>query len=307
MQLSTPIAVNPSPIRINHQTPLMLIGSCFSDHIGLKLQQSGFDVLTNPFGTLYNPLSIALALNHSLDQEEIDSSWLIQHDGLWHSWMHHTRFSHPDPQICLNQCNQTIHTAYQQLQKRPVVLITFGTAFTYRLAIGSHQGRIVANCHKLPPQHFCRTRLTIPSIVETWTPLLNHLYQLGCSVIFTVSPIRHIADGLHQNQLSKAILLLAIDSLISVCANNCEKGSSSITQTNNTSFEYFPAYEILIDQLRDYRFYARDMCHPSDLAVDIIWQQFQDTYMSPATQQRCRDEEKAFRRTQHRPINTSTI
>ena len=295
MQLATPVQPVPSAIRISHDTPLLTLGSCFADHIGLKLQQAGIDILCNPFGTLYNPLSIALALTYALDDREIDRSWLVQHDGLWHSWMHHTRFSNPDPDTCLTLCNQAIHTAHLQLLRQPTLLVTLGTAYAYSLADGPCQGRIVANCHKLPSSLFNRQLLTIFQIVDTWQPLLTRLHQLQCQLILTVSPIRHLADGLHQNQLSKSTLLLAADTLVRNHTND------------NPSPTYFPAYEILLDQLRDYRFYARDMCHPSDLAVDIIWQQFQDTYMSPATQQRCRDEEKAFRRTQHRPINTSTI
>ena len=295
MQLATPVQPVPSAIRISHGTPLLTLGSCFADHIGLKLQQAGHDILCNPFGTLYNPLSIALALTYALDDREIDRSWLVQHDGLWHSWMHHTRFSNPDPDTCLTLCNQAIHTAHLQLLRQPTLLITLGTAYAYSLADGPCQGRTVANCHKLPSSLFNRQLLTISQIVDTWQPLLTRLHQLQCRLILTVSPIRHLADGLHQNQLSKSTLLLAADTFV----RNHTNDSPSPT--------YFPAYEILLDQLRDYRFYARDMCHPSDLAVDIIWQQFQDTYMSPATQQRCRDEEKAFRRTQHRPINTSTI
>lgn len=296
MLLNTPVAIGTTTLSISHGTPLITFGSCFADHIGLKLQAAGHDIVCNPFGTLYNPYSIALALTHALDDREIDASWTIQCQGVWHSWMHHSRFSHPDHDICLQNCNRAIHLAHGQMQKHPVLLITFGTAYVYTLASGPCQGRIVANCHKVPPQHFTRSRLTVAQIVDIWLPLLHRLAELGCPVVFTVSPIRHLADGLHANQLSKSTLLLAVDALL----------ANKAPCTSTAPFEYFPAYEILNDQLRDYRYYARDMCHPSDLAVDIVWQHFQDTYMSPSTQQQNILHTKAALRTAHRPIINNT-
>ena len=269
MQLYTPVAVTPSPVRISHQTPLMLLGSCFSDNIGLKLQQSGFDVLSNPFGTLYNPLSIALVLSR------------------------HSRFSNPDLDICLQLCNKAIHAAHNQLIRKPVLIITFGTAYTFFLTDGPLAGQPVANCHKLPPQNFCRTLLSLQQILDTWHPLLQRLTNLGIQTIFTVSPIRHIADGLHQNQISKSTLHLAIQSLLNPDPND---------SPSNNNAHYYPSYEILLDQLRDYRFYARDMCHPSDLAVDIIWQHFQETHMTPATIQQNILNTKKAKQSLHTPI-----
>ena len=290
MQLTTPVETILSPLRIDHSTPLLLLGSCFSDEVGTRLKQAGFNVLCNPFGTLYNPLSIALALRHAVEDCEIGSEWLVHADGLWHSWMHHSRFSHPEQDACIARCNQSIHQTHQFLNQQPVLIVTFGTAYSFFLHTDSvappMQGQVVANCHKLPAAMFTRRRITLEEIAAAWQPFTT-LHP----IVFTVSPIRHMADGAHGNQLSKSTLLLSVEQLLNFCPD----------------WHYFNSYEILMDELRDYRFYARDMCHPSDLAVDIIWQQFQDTYMSPATQQRCRDEEKAFRRTQHRPINTSTI
>lgn len=292
MQLSTPVAIGTSPLHISHGTPMLSLGSCFADNIGQKLQTAGHDIVCNPFGTLYNPLSIALALTYALDDREIDPSWTVECQGLWHSWMHHSRFSHPDRDRCLQNCNEAIHLAHGQLQRRPLLLVTFGTAYVYALASGPHQGRVVANCHKVPPQQFTRSRLTVAQIVDTWRPLLDRLAELGCTVIFTVSPIRHIADGLHANQLSKSTLLLAIDTLMTDHDTDCKMPVC----------HYFPAYEILLDQLRDYRYYARDMCHPSDLAIDIVWQHFQDTYMTPSTIQQNILNTKASLRSGHRPI-----
>ena len=285
MQLTTPVETILSPLRIDHSTPLLLLGSCFSDEVGTRLKQAGFNVLCNPFGTLYNPLSIALALRHAVEDCEIGSEWLVHADGLWHSWMHHSRFSHPEQDTCIARCNQSIHQAHQFLNQQPVLIVTFGTAYSFFLHTDSvtppMQGQVVANCHKLPAAMFTRRRITLEDIAAAWQPFTT-LHP----VVFTVSPIRHMADGSHGNQLSKSTLLLSVEQLLNFCPD----------------WHYFNSYEILMDELRDYRFYARDMCHPSDLAVDIVWQRFQDTYRSPQTQSRCRQEEKAARQALHRPI-----
>ena len=285
MQLTTPVETILSPLRIDHSTPLLLLGSCFSDEVGTRLKQSGFNVLCNPFGTLYNPLSIALALRHAVEDCEIGSEWLVHADGLWHSWMHHSRFSHPEQDTCIARCNQSIHQTHQFLNQQPVLIVTFGTAYSFFLHTDSvtppMQGQVVANCHKLPAAMFTRRRIALEEIAAAWQP-----FTALHPVVFTVSPIRHMADGAHGNQLSKSTLLLSVEQLLNFCPD----------------WHYFNSYEILMDELRDYRFYARDMCHPSDLAVDIVWQRFQDTYMSPQTQSRCRQEEKAARQALHRPI-----
>lgn len=289
MQLTTPVSINPSPLRISHETPVLLMGSCFADNIGDKLQKAGFNVLCNPFGTLYNPLSIALALQHALGNREIDNSWLIYADGFWHSWMHHSRFSHTQKETCLSQCNEAIHLAHEQLLKQPVVIITLGTAYVFRLVgdgmAENMKGQTVANCHKLPASFFSRTLLSVQQITATLHSLLSHPLLANTHAIFTVSPIRHMADGAHGNQVSKSTLILSMEELLKQYPNHT----------------YFPSYEIMLDELRDYRYYARDMCHPTDLAIDIIWQRFQETYMTRATQQICLEEEKKARRAQHRP------
>lgn len=277
MTLFTPVVPTPSSFSIDHTTPMLLVGSCFTDSIGAKLQAAGFEVLCNPFGTLYNPLSIALCMRHALADTPIDDRMLVQHEGVWHSWLHHSRFSNPDKDLCLKSCNEAIHTTHQFLQLHPVLLFTFGTAYAF-----FRDGQVVANCHKLPPQTFLRRRLAVQEIVEEWRSLMTQIDSPH--LIFTVSPIRHLADTAHGNQLSKSTLLLALDQL---------------------GADYFPSYEILLDELRDYRFYARDLCHPSDVAVDIVWERFQQTYMSPATRNQCLLNEKQFKHKQHKQIVNS--
>lgn len=279
MNLVTPVNVPPAQLRIGFDTPLLLLGSCFTDEIGTRLQHAGFDVLCNPFGTLYNPLSISACLRRAESGEPFDERDLVFHDGLCHSWHHHGSFSHPDAAVCLSRCNEALGRTRAFLLRRPVLLLTFGTAYAFFLnAPGSpHHGRVVANCHKLPAARFVRRRLTVDEIAGAFPALPP--------CILTVSPIRHLADGAHEGQLSKSALLLAVERL-------CAQGAT-----------YFPSYEIMLDELRDYRFYARDMCHPSDLAADIIWQRFQQAFMDDAVRARLLLNEKAFRQSQHRPIH----
>lgn len=281
--LYTPVTTTPTSLRITHEQPILLLGSCFADEMGARLAHAGFDVLCNPFGTLYNPLSIAACLTRAINNDLLDASYLLQHDGLWHSWLHHTRFSHPDSDIALRQCNEAITLTHNFLSRNPLLFITFGTAYVFRLA-APHPlaGTIVANCHKMPPNTFVRSRLTIDEIVQAWQPLILNSQN---DWLFTVSPIRHLADGAHAGQLSKASLLLAVDELAA-----------------NPQCSYFDSYEILLDELRDYRFYARDLCHPSDLAADIIFERMQLALMSPETQRRCQQHLQEYRRQQHRPI-----
>lgn len=271
-------------MRITHEQPILLLGSCFADEIGSRLAETGFDVLCNPFGTLYNPLSIAACLSRAYGNQLLDESFLLFRDGLWHSWLHHTRFSHPDRDTALLQCNEAITLTHNFLSRNPLLFITFGTSWVFRLA-APHPlaGTVVANCHKMPANTFVRSRLTIEEIVQAWQPLLKT--SKSNQYLFTVSPIRHLADGAHANQLSKASLLLAVDQL-----------------ATNPQCSYFDSYEILLDELRDYRFYARDLCHPSDLAADIIFQRLQLALMSQETQSLCQQHLQEHRRQQHRPI-----
>ena len=289
LQLTTPVNIAPSTLRIDYGTPLLLLGSCFTDEVGARMQAAGLDCLCNPFGTLYNPFSMALCMQKAMADEEQGEDCLVWHEGLWHSWLHHGRFSGPDREAVLQACNESIHQVHRYLQRSPIVLCTLGTAYAFFLAdtavSSSLQGYPVANCHKLPAATFRRRRLSVVEIVNCWNEIVG---MLPTQFVFTVSPIRHLADGAHGNQLSKSTLMLAVDDLVD----------------KNARCNYFDSYEIVLDELRDYRFYARDLCHPSDLAVDIIWERFQQTYMSEETRNWVRQKEKEWRRQQHRPLHS---
>ena len=282
MELLTKVNSTLSQNNINYQDTILLLGSCFADNIGAKFSQYYFPTTINPFGTLYNPASILEAIQLSMTTDA--QHYLIQHNGLWHSMMHHGSFSHPNKDEVIHCCQTSLSTLRQALHDASTIIITFGTAWVYE-----YQGMIVANCHKLPANQFVRRRLTVEQIVSAWQPILASMPDKHW--IFTVSPIRHIKDGLHENQISKAILLQAVEQLTTpnfVCSD--------------TSFprgDYFPSYEIMMDELRDYRFYAEDMVHPSSLAVDYIWQRFVDTYITSATQTEMRELHQLWRDRHH--------
>ena len=275
-----------SPFSIKTGDKIMLLGSCFADEMGEKFRQSGFTTLANPFGTLYNPASIAALLLRCISQTEYtEKAKEIFQDasGTWHSWMHHSKFSTTSAAELVDGLNKKTQEAASFLETANILIVTFGTAIIYRLR---ESNMLVANCHKQPDNLFLRERLTPYDIADHWRMVTDILLSTNPSlkIIFTVSPIRHKRDGLHVNQISKGILLQAVDELAQ--APHC----------------YFPSYEIMLDELRDYRFYADDMIHPSPLAVEYIWQKFKDTFMDSITQDACMKSLKAWKRSQHREI-----
>lgn len=273
----TKVAIPAAKKQIGYEDKILLLGSCFADNIGEKMRAHYFQSCSNPVGTLYNPASIAKAIGDA--QLAIDEEQLVEWGGMWHSMMHHGSFSHPDKAEVLHRCEASRAELRKCWQEANVVIVTFGTAWVYEM-----EGEVVANCHKIPTERFVRRRLTVKEIVDLWRPIVAAMPDKQW--IFTVSPIRHIKDGLHENQLSKAILLQAVDELLS-------------GGTKNQRIAYFAAYEIMQDELRDYRFYAEDMVHPAPVAVDYIWQRFVDTYMSSTTQAEMRELHQLWRDRQH--------
>lgn len=260
-------------IPITHRDRIVMMGSCFTTEIGNTLARDGFDVVINPMGALYNPATIAAVIENALEGKVYTEADLVEQDGVYHCLDFPSTYQGSDAEVLLARINADMATTSQALQQATVWIITFGTAKVYR-----YRGeQIVGNCHKLPSGCFSTSMLTIDEIVQRWAPLCN-----GRRVIFTVSPIRHVADGLHTNQLSKATLMLAIYKLKNV--------------------EYFPAYEIVIDDLRDYRFYAADMKHPSDVAVEYIYEKFSETYFESATRDKASSCRKEWKRRAHRTI-----
>lgn len=291
LKLQTTVDITPSQWKINYEDKILMLGSCFSDEIGEQMAQRNLHVTSNPFGTLYNPLSIANAINMKMSKCENDQIPLIFNEGLYHSMAHHGSFSRPTREEAETAVKASIEAMQKALQEATVVIVTFGTAWVYEMVNGTcPNGKwIVGNCHKLPAERFTRRRLSADEIVAAWKPILAQYPDKHW--LFTVSPIRHIKDGLHENQLSKATLLQAVDQLTPPCREGQGVGC------------YFPSYEIVLDELRDYRFYADDLVHPSSLAVNYIWERFADTFCTPQTRNEMILQHKRWKQAQHRPLH----
>ena len=264
MNLQTKITVAAPDFLIDYNSRLMMLGSCFAENMGSKFSYYKFDVDVNPCGIIYNPLSVANVLRLIVEGKQFEKSDLRQVGGKWVSLYHHGAFSSTDPDECLRRINDRLTKATGELRTLDLLVITWGTAWVYRY---TRENIVVSNCHKIPSQEFERSRLSVEDIVKEYLVLIGRLREInpGLRILFTVSPIRHWKDGAHGNQLSKATLLLAIDRL----------------REELQHVYYFPAYEFVLDELRDYRFYADDMLHMSGFTVDYIWERFLYSFISP--------------------------
>lgn len=284
MNFRTSVELPQEEVEIRHSDRLMLFGSCFSENIGNRLAENKFVCEVNPFGILYNPLSISSALKQVMNRKVYVKEDLFEAGGVWHSWMHHGSFS-SDVSLddCLQKINIRLKKASDFLATADWLIVTWGTSYVYR-----YEGDVVGNCHKCPEKMFVRERLSVEAVCEEWNALLRsikcHFPEL--KVMFSVSPIRHAKDGMHGNQLSKATLLLAADEL-------CRRFDNCF---------YFPSYEILMDELRDYRFYADDMFHPSPLAVQYIWECFCRSYFKENTMDVMKDWDEIQKALRHKPF-----
>lgn len=262
---------------LHYSNPILSIGSCFATEIGQQLEKDLFDIIINPFGPLYNPVSISKGLR-TIAQNRIYTKNDLRKDknGLWHSFEHHSLFSSLDPENCLSKINKSMELANKYLYEPNLILmITLGSARGFRHI---ENRNIVANCHKFPSSEFEVVDFNVDELIDELTETLNLIRQINktVKVIFTVSPVRHISYGLHNDKISKATLLLVIDKL----------------QHKFSFVDYFPSYEIMMDDLRDYRFYEADMVHPSETAVQYIYKRFLDTYFDKDEEplmKKCRD------------------
>ncbi len=261
MLFHTEIKVHPLNQTIIYGDSLLFLGSCFADEVGGICRGLGFDALVNPFGVLYNPASIALSV------ERLGSGKPFTHgdvitvgEGQYCTFSHNTAFWNASETELLEQVNGSLKAAHTHFLKSRWVVISLGTSWAFR---DKAKGNVVSNCHKLPARQFDREFLTVEQSVDSLAKMLQAYPDK--QFIFTVSPLRHLKDGLHENQLSKAALLLAVDQV-------CKQFGNA---------HYFPAYEILLDELRDYRFYKEDMVHPTDQAIRYIWERFVDFAINP--------------------------
>lgn len=289
MEFRTTVKTGENRAWLHHSDSVVLLGSCFSDNIGTKMRGAFINASINPMGTLYNPMSIAGAVNRLINNSPVAGMQLFMQGGVWNSYDFHSRHSMPDKQAAIDHMNRCIEQGHDALRQCQLLTITLGTALVYRLR---STGEVVANCHKVPQHEFERKMATVSEMTRELDSMLTRLHEFNpeLHVIFTVSPIRHIADGLDTNSLSKAALRVAIHEVVARHSDYCD---------------YFPAFEIMLDDLRDYRFYTSDMVHPSDVAIEYIWQAFQATYLddrSAIAVARC---ERIHKRLQHRPMSTA--
>lgn len=286
MKWQTPVAEGKCSVPLRAGDEIMVLGSCFADETGRRLAECGLDVCVNPFGTLYNPVSVCNSISRlqcGVPFTREDCVEMGAGAGLVCSFSHHTSFARPTQEAFLEHANAALETASARWKSASKVLITLGTAWCWRHL---PEGEIVSNCLKRPAGEFSRERLTVPQTAA----LLKSLVQRYPDkfFVFTVSPIRHLSDGAHGNQVSKSILLLALEE---VCAAFPDRTV------------YFPAYEILLDELRDYRFYAEDMVHPSPQAAEYVFGKFLSFAFPDEERSRLEERRKAFKASQHRPMH----
>ncbi len=299
MDLQIPIQISTLSTPINYQDNIMLMGSCFTEHIGEKLDELKFSVLQNPNGILFDPASVVSSLVSYIQNKQYQTEELFYYNEVWQSWQHHSRFSKTDLQDCLRGINASQQEAHTYLKTANWLIITLGTSFSYRLTeqvpVPFRRGAVrgaVANNHRTPAGWFNKHLLTIE---ETTTMLDNCLHQLfqfnsNLKVIFTVSPVRHIRDGIIDNNRSKARLIEVVHHMV----NKFDR------------LYYFPAYELVIDVLRDYRFYDIDMVHPNYQATSFVLEKFMRHFVDEKAQQLAEEIKKIVIARKHKPFQPST-
>lgn len=285
MKFRTEIKLQPKKHTIDHGSHLVLLGSCFSENMEQKFDYFKFDQFTNPFGILFQPIAIEKAFADCVDQKKYDQKDLIQHGNIWLSLHHHSNFNQRDAKIVLHHINTNIDKGHKALKKATHILITLGTSWAYRW---NKDGSFVANCHKIPQASFSKELLSSEQIDMSLQNMISKVREINKEVqfIFTVSPVRHLKDGFEENNLSKSLLIAAIHKI-----------------KNNERVHYFPSYEIMMDDLRDYRFYKRDLAHPSDEAVDYIWELFTNSWISQQAREIMIEIEEIQRSLLHRAFD----
>jgi hypothetical protein len=283
--------VEPVPLspRITYADRIMLLGSCFTEHIGNRLKMLKFNVNLNPFGIVYNPLSLADQLEHLLNPAGFTPDDLVFHGDLWHSWMHHSRFSHPDAGHLIGSISKDELSASQFLEQARLLILTFGTPEAFYL---KSSNRLVSNCHKLPSDWFYSRKPEPQELADRWIPLIESIrnQNQNLRICLTISPVRYFKDGPTGNQISKSILFLFTEIVMRAIPDLC----------------YFPSYEIFMDDLRDYRFYDTDLMHPGPAGIDYVWNRFAGAYIDSGVYPLMNEVESVVKAALHRPGNFTT-
>ncbi len=289
MNFRTNVEIPDFGFEINYTQSCIFTGSCFAENIGNKMKTAKFKCLVNPAGIHYNPLSVADSIKMAVSGNQINIDDLFFANGIWNHFNFHSRFSGLTANETCAKMNTAMYDFYAGLKTASHLFVTFGTSFIYELG---ETGKTVSNCHKIPANKFNRRFVRTDETVEVWQDLQNILKNINpeLNIIFTVSPVRHFKDGATNNQYSKSALLLAVKEL---------------TERNENMY-YFPAYEIIMDELRDYRFYADDMLHPSETAVNYIWEKFSKSFFTKHTEEIIQKTEKIVTASGHRVFNPET-
>ncbi|MFI3258683.1 MAG: GSCFA domain-containing protein [Rikenellaceae bacterium] len=284
MKLRTEITIAPLRELISYKDPIFTIGSCFAQRIGDQMRRAKLPTTVNPTGTLFNPFSICETIERLCRRELIEASQLREGPQGWYHYDFHSSLSAPTKEQTLRQINEAIIKGGERLREAKFVVITLGTAWIYELSDG---GKVVANCHKEAARNFLRRIASVGEITDRLRGVIEGPLA-GKQIILSLSPIRHISDGLAENSLSKATLRVAIEEVVAALGERVS---------------YFPSYEIMVDDLRDYRFYEGDMLHPSSLAVEYIWERFSEVALSAESREILPRIQKIVRAAAHRPIN----
>lgn len=289
MKFRTEIKITDAPENLSPERLVLLVGSCFSDNIGMKIRSAGWPSIVNPCGVLYNPVSIAvmfqLAITHRGMRLDIISSSLTMREGRYASWFMGSCAVADTPEECVDKVAESVDSLEEGIESAEAIILTFGTSDLWLL---KGTDRAVGNCHKHPAAEFEKRRIGIEETVITWKAIIEavRLRNPGVKIILTVSPRRYLSEGFAENSRQKAVLILACERLCSEMEN----------------VFYFPAYEIMNDDLRDYRFYKSDLLHPSEMAVDYIWEKFKAHFLTPENLHKLEDMEKEARKRAHRPL-----
>ncbi len=287
MQFFTTINIEPLQPSINYKQKILISGSCFTEHIGNFLSDHKFNVLQNPNGILFDPVSLSSSLLSYVHNKQYEEDDLFYLNETWNSWQHHSRFSNPDTSVCLKNINNLQSEAHEFLKEADWLIITLGSAFTYKL-VGDLSA--VANCHKAPAQNFIKHLNTIEEIITAFDTTIHQLFNFNSKlkIIFTISPVRHLRDGVINNNRSKARLIEAVHHLV----NKFER------------LYYFPSYELVVDVLRDYRFYDIDLAHPNYAATQFVLENFSDACFDQSTRKLMETIKTIVTAKKHKPFNS---
>lgn len=274
---------------INRQTAILSMGSCFANEIGQRMSDFKFSLQCNPGGILFNPLSIFELLQHALDQTQLPDWTYVRSQGRWFNYKLHSRLNASTREALENEADKLMTSVLNQLQKTDLIIFTFGTSVVYRLR---ENGQLAANCHKIPQRAFSKEVLGIEEIVRSFHDLKSKIesFRPGIKFLLTVSPVRHVKDGLALNNVSKSTLRLACHEL----------------EQADTDVQYFPSYELMMDDLRDYRFYKKDMIHPNEQALDYIWQKFAEAFFDKDTHSFLSEWTKIKSALDHKPFHPAS-